>query len=141
MIQHKITKNLKPTEIDVSFKYICPNTNCNNEHWLFLRQVKTKNFKVVCECNTVFKPKHIKNIKVIYYKNKSTKNKIDNVVNSDKTHNTDPVVVRAIGIMRSLGYSDKESELCINAAYDSATYSDPKILVKTAISNFGVNND
>lgn len=131
----------KPIELDVSLKYKCPNIDCNINHWLFLREAKTKNFKVVCDCGTSFKPKRIKNIKVIYSKPKSTKNKIDNTVSCDRVKNSDPIVVRAISIMKSLGYSDKESELCINAAYDTAKYSDPKTLVKAAISNFGVKND
>ncbi len=130
----------KPIELDVSFKYICPNENCSISHWLFLRQAKTKNFKVVCECGTVFKPQRVKNIQVIYAKSQSIKNKVDTQLKSDKMDHTNGIVNRAISIMKSLGYSEKESKSYINAAYIATKYTDPKILVKTAISNFGENH-
>lgn len=129
-----------PIELDVSFKYICPGTDCNISHWIFLREAKTKNFKIVCECGTVFKPKRIKNIRLIYANQKSIKNKIDNQGQSDRISNSDPIVKRAISIMKSLGYSEKESFDSISSACILNNYTDPKILVKTAISNFGENN-
>ena len=62
----KITKNQKPISLDVHLKYRCPNNNCGYEHWLSLLETQTKNFKIVCDCGTVFKPKKIKTLKIIY---------------------------------------------------------------------------
>lgn len=128
----------KPIELDVSLKYTCPNINCNISHWLFLREAKTKNFKVVCDCGTTFKPKRIKNLTVVYSKQKSTKNRVDKTHSSDKLCDSDPILIRAINIMKSLGYSEHEALSCINAVYSSNVYNDPGILVKAAISNLGV---
>lgn len=134
-------KNQKPIEVDVSLKYTCPNIKCNISHWLFLREAKTKNFKVVCDCGTSFKPKRIKNIKVVYDKANTAINKVDKSINSGKLPDSDLILNRAIGIMQSLGYSEKESKSYVNAVYVLNKYDDPKILVKTAISNIGVNNE
>ena len=134
------TTHQKPIELEVSFKYICPNSNCDISHWLFLREAKTKNFKVVCECGTTFKPQRVKNIQVVYSKPRTFKNKVDNQTNSDKICNSDHIISRAVGMMKSLGYSEKESLSFVNAACAIAEYNDPKILVKTAISNFGEKN-
>lgn len=65
----KIQKNQKPTDIDAHFKYKCPNPKCHCDIWLSLKETQTKNFKVVCDsCDTIFKPKRIKNIKINYQK-------------------------------------------------------------------------
>lgn len=66
----KKIKNQKPISLDVHLKYRCPNHNCGYEHWLSLLETQTQNFKIVCECGSVFKPKRINKIKVIYKDNK-----------------------------------------------------------------------
>lgn len=35
---------------------------------VLLREAQTKNYKVVCECGCVFKPKTIKKLKIVYNK-------------------------------------------------------------------------
>lgn len=60
-------KNQKPIEIDAYLKYKCPNSSCGYNHWLTLKETQTKNFKVVCDCGSVFKPKQIHKIKIKYY--------------------------------------------------------------------------
>jgi hypothetical protein len=60
-------KNQKPIEIDAHFRYKCPNTNCGCTHWLTFKETQTKNFKVVCDCGSIFKPKQIATIKIKYY--------------------------------------------------------------------------
>lgn len=62
----KIKKTLKPIEIDAHLKYRCPNSKCGQEHWLNLIESQIKNFKIVCSCGDILKPKQIKNIKVKY---------------------------------------------------------------------------
>jgi len=130
-----------PIELDVSLKYKCSNIDCNISHWLFLREAKAKNFKVVCDCGTTFKPKRIKKIKIVYDRPVAVTNKVDKSIDFTKLSDSDPILKRAMGIMKSLGYSEKESLSYINAVYALNKYDDPKILVKNAISNFGVNNE
>jgi len=65
MIKKKL-KNQKPIEIDAHFKYRCPKSNCGFDHWLSLKESQTKDFKVVCDCGYIFKPKRISKIKIVY---------------------------------------------------------------------------
>lgn len=127
----KQMKNQRPIKVDASFRYICPNHSCNLDHWLFLREVQTKNFKVVCDCGTVFRPKRIKKIRIVYAKTKSLKTTID-------TSNTsDTIVDRAVKTMMQFGYKKQESLDAINALKDIDKFNDHIILAKTAISNLG----
>ena len=79
MLKKKV-QSQKPIEHDIHLKYKCP--TCDQHHWLAFREAKTKNFKVVCDCNTVFKVKRISAFKIKYQlENKSfeiekTKNEI-----------------------------------------------------------------
>lgn len=59
-------KILKPIEIDAHLKYRCPNSKCGYEHWINLIESQTKNFKIVCYCGDILRPKQVKNIKVKY---------------------------------------------------------------------------
>jgi hypothetical protein len=65
----------KPIKQEVSLLYICTNQNCRNQHWLFLHETQTKNFKVVCECGEIFKPKLISSIEIHYDTSKKKKSK------------------------------------------------------------------
>jgi hypothetical protein len=133
------TKNKiqKPIEIDVSLKYICPNDNCGFDHWIFLREAKTKNFKIVCECGTTFKPKRIKRIEVVYATTESVKKTMDSPVNSDTIGTVPECVVRAIKMMISLGYGEKDAQKHVMIAYNAEKITDAGTLVKKAISNIG----
>ena len=122
-------KILKPIEIQASLKYRCPNKNCGYYHWLFLKEVQTKNFKVVCECGTVFKTKRIKILKTVYNKNKKINKPLDENRISDK--------VDGSVIMTNLGYTRKESSKHINEAYLQSNTEDVSFLVKKAISKIG----
>ena len=79
MLKKKV-QSQKPIEHDIHLKYKCP--TCDQHHWLAFREAKTKNFKVVCDCNTVFKVKRISAFKIKYQlENKSfeiekTKNEV-----------------------------------------------------------------
>ena len=63
MLKKKV-QSQKPIEHDIHLKYKCP--TCDQHHWLAFREAKTKNFKVVCDCNTVFKVKRISAFKIKY---------------------------------------------------------------------------
>ena len=59
-------KTERPIEIDAHLKYKCPNDSCGYFHWLSLQEAQTKNFKIVCDCGNVFKPKRIKTLEIIF---------------------------------------------------------------------------
>ena len=120
----KKIKNQKPVSVDVSLKYRCPNTDCNNEHWLFLLEAQTKNFKIVCECGTVFKPKRIDNIKILYAKKIKTQD-------PDKIRES--VISKAVPSLTSLGFSKEESLDLINKAYDKQPTDDLSFLIKNTL--------
>jgi len=71
------TKNQKPIEYDIHFKYLC---SCGQFHWLTHNEVTTKNFFIVCDCNKKIKIKTIDSIK-IKYKKKKKKEVISNSQN------------------------------------------------------------
>lgn len=114
-----IIKNQRPANLEAHLKYKCPNEKCQYEHWLSLMETKTKNFKVVCECKTVFQPKRIKNIKVFYAK--GAKNNID------------PVCRKATDILISYGFSAEEAKLAVDKAYLKNHKMSITSLIKQAI--------
>ena len=129
--QNKII-NLKPIEVDSSFKYICP--VCENEHWVFLRQVKYNKFVLVCECGNILKPKTIESLKVIY---KKRRKKILDI--EEATIGTD-LLNRCSEVLIKYGFNKKEAEDLVKNAYISNTTADCSTLVKMALSKFGEKN-
>lgn len=134
----KIKKVLKPIEIDVSFKYICP--NCGHNFWLFLREVQIKNFKIVCECGTISKPKRIKKIEIVYSDKESVTRPVDKIECSGTIAEYPEYVSRAIKMMQSLGYSEADAQKNVLLVYNRDKIENPGILVKKAINNIGENN-
>lgn len=131
------TNNQKPIEVDVSLKYKCPNNDCGFDHWLFLRQAKTKNFKIVCECGTIFKPKRIKTIEVVYATPRSVKKNLEPVENSDTTSVVPECITRAIKMIVSLGYDKDDAQKHVMLIHNLEKITDAGTLVKKAISNIG----
>lgn len=136
MLKTKL-KNQKPIDIDVSLKYICPNANCKFHHWLFLREAQTKNFKIVCDCGTIFKPKRIQNIEIVYAIKESVKKPVDESDSSAKIDQSPEYVRRAINIMVSLGYSKEDAQSQVLEIFTKEKIEDPGVLVKKAILNIG----
>jgi hypothetical protein len=125
-------KVLKPIDHDVAFKYKCPKNDCNYTHWLFLREVQEKGFKVVCDCGTAFKPKNIENIKILYRKQRSDK----------KRKNTVPVDLMAscVRILVGYGCSKGESEKLINEAYAKIDDKSSVNILKQALKLLEIEN-
>jgi hypothetical protein len=69
----KKIKNLRPIDVDVNFKYVCP--NCCLEHWVTLKQVQYNKFVIVCDCDVILKPKTVEKIRTVYHK-KNVKSKV-----------------------------------------------------------------
>lgn len=128
-------KNLRPIETDASFKYVCP--NCSGEYWVSLRQVKCQQFVIVCDCDTVLKPKLVEQIKVIYKKKKQKlpleTTKSEDVIDSE-------ILDRCCKSLMSYGFDKEEATKLIQKAYNDTKNNDCATLVKMSLSNFGENN-
>lgn len=130
----------KPTKVDCSFQYNCP--DCQNQHWLFLREAQTKNFKIVCECGKIFKPKRIKNIKVCYvdYKNKIQKK--PPIVPKIPPNNIKGVPLdfmeSCVKILDGYGFTKMESINLISKAYNSTEDKRIVNVIKIALSSLEI---
>lgn len=131
----KIQKNQKPTNLDIHFKYSCPNTECYEEHWFSINQIRSSKLRVVCDCGVVFQPKPIKKIKVVYKKTSSIKN-VDKPDQPDTTIVSEPAK-KATKIIVGLGYSTKEARQMVSSVQRDTSISNYMDLVKLAISNIG----
>lgn len=103
----KILKNKKPIELDVHCKYICD--ICDTKHWLSLLETQTKNYRLVCSCGSIIRPKRIKTVKVLYAKkkNSSKKSTAVNAVNSN-TISSD-LLNKAVATLSTYGYDRTEA--------------------------------
>jgi len=146
-------KNQKPIELDAQFRFICPNIDCGFDHWLTLKQCQTKNFKVVCDCGNVFKPKQIINVK-IQYKNKIKKqdydqkhdNSQEKIVHQPVIENNvtikpvKPVIseylkTASIKLLCNYGFTELESENLVSKAFSKNPVDNVSIFVKYIIEN------
>lgn len=124
----KTETSQKPTELDVSLKYCCP--QCKLDHWLFLREAQTKNYKIVCECGLVFKPKRVRKLCIVYGK-RSSKPKAQELPLD--------ILDKCVKILVDYGFDAKESKANLKKAYKQTNLTDIASLVKTAIKLFGEN--
>lgn len=137
--------NQKPTKIDLHLKYKCPNSDCSYEHWLSLKETQTKNFKVVCDCGTIFKPKRIKTIKICYDEPQIKQE----VAEPKEQQSTEPllekesiripvdILDKGSKILNQYGFTTAESEDLIRKSYEKDPTTDIVLLVKNCIKLFG----
>lgn len=132
----KIIKNQKPISLDVHLKYRCPNNHCGYEHWLSLLETQTINFKVVCDCGTVFKPKKIKTLKIIYDKkiqsDRSTTTKEMQEIKDSNQPNED-LLNKAIPCLVDLGFTKQEAIDALTSAYIKQPTKDISIWIKNTL--------
>lgn len=136
----KTLKNQKPIDIDVHLKYLCPNTNCGYSHWLSLKETQTKNFKVVCDCGTVFLPKSIKKLKVVYCATKKIfEKKTKNVITIAKEDSdiSQELLDKAKKTLIAYGFDAIEAESLIKDSYKQKPEQDCVKLVKNTLVLFG----
>lgn len=126
---------VKPVECDAHLKYICP--ECNNEHWISLLEASTKNFKIVCDCGTIFRVKRVLDLKLRYQKAKpaptTKKTNIDIKTNS--------IAKQAVTIIQNYGFTKDEAEDLIVKCYDPNKNYSVSDLVKEALKTMRVNNE
>lgn len=142
-----IKKNQKPIDIEAHLKYVCPIRSCGFEHWLSLNEAQTKNFKVVCECGCIFKPKQIKKLKILYKQIiKSSTDIITAITVEDKSNIEQPPTVEKIEIPVDLsnecvklliayGFTKQESVVLSSKAFSKTGESNSSNLVKYILQN------
>lgn len=122
--------NQKPIKTDCSFLYKCPSEACGVDHWLFFREVSSPNFKIVCECGTIFSPKRIKNIKISYYKKKNLTKHI-NSIPVDTLEECGKVLV-------GYGFSKIEAKKLLKKAFDENQTLDSVGLIKLVLQSLEI---
>lgn len=127
-----IIRNVIHQDIDASLKFICP--ECNNIHWLFLREIQIKNFKIVCECGCVLIPKQLKTLKPVYTNTKHKQPK--SLVQS--TNEDIDIRTKCGTILRSYGYSDTEIQEMLDVAVSKVNSKDIKEIIKYCVTFLGV---
>lgn len=137
----KIIKNQTPIDCDAHFKYVCPNPKCSIQHWQSLQQVRVKNYKIVCDCGFVIKPKQIKSIKIEYIDDNQDK-EVKNKQVSQKSTQEIPhdILEKSSKILINYGFTKEEATLMIKDAYDKNPTIECSILVKQTLESFGANN-
>lgn len=155
MTKKKI-KIVKSVDYMMDFKYICPNKSCCFTHWATKQEVQTKNFKIVCDCGEVFKPKLIYDIELHYEKIKPPKEKViikfvkvRNLNKNVKYEESSPTINKidkktfkeAVSTLMSFGFDKNEASAMIETEYEKTKSHNPAILVKNSLDFFGVNND
>ena len=158
MLKKKV-QSQKPIEHDIHLKYKCP--TCDQHHWLAFREAKTKNFKVVCDCNTVFKVKRISAFKIKYQlENKSFE--IEKTKKEVAPPVVAPIVVppvvapivvapivvppvvappqiplellnKACKLFITYGFTQKESILLLKSSYEKNPVDDYSALIKNTL--------
>lgn len=134
--------NQKPIEIDAHLKYRCPNDGCDQIHWLNLLQVKTKNFKVVCDCGCVFKPKQVEIFKVKYITKNKQRKKENLKIENNKTQTIDSNLVNKVSaVLVGYGFTQKEAEDIVMKAHIMNPVDDCGKLIKQCLKLIGENHE
>lgn len=121
-------KTQKPIEYDVSFKYICQ--NCGGSHWLFLREVQTKGFKIVCDCLEIFQPATISGIDIIYETDRAKPLE-------QKSELSVSTIESCAKSLAKLGYEIDECKEMIIKSFEAIGTDDAKAIIEYSLSNFG----
>jgi len=142
----KTKKNQKPIDIDVHFKYRCPESKCGYEHWLSLKESQTKNFKIVCDCGYVYKPKRISKIKIVYEDIQKAP-KVDKLTESNKVIEKPKIPVdfknSCVKLLVSYGFTKDESISLCEKAFEKNPVTSSGLLIKYVLQNLeelNVNN-
>lgn len=148
-----IQKKAKPINYDIHFEYTCPE-HCGSRHWLSLKECQEKNFKVVCDCGVVFKPKRIKNINIEYVTKPKPKPETktdkpeqplkpppieDLPIPSDLDFDLDELINDCIVTLCGFGFEKEEARGILRDSYNkSPTKNSTQLVKQTLLDNFGV---
>ena len=131
----KKIKNLKPIDIVADLKYRCP--NCTIDHWVSLKESRTPNFLIVCDCDTIIKPKRIKQIVLQYITENGGKNSSPKT-EQEKTEiqSTDPKIIEQTHqILKTYGFTSSESSEIVDKHISEKKYNSVKDLIEKILSN------
>lgn len=128
-------KNLKPTNIDANFRYVCPNPDCGYDHWISLREAKTSKFKIVCDCNTVFQPKEILSIKIVYKKTKKIESTKESISEQPKISLV--FLEKCVKLLTQYGFTQKESIDLTKIGFLKNPSNQPTEIVRYILQNIG----
>lgn len=116
---------IEPSDIDAHFKYICKDESCLLEHWVSLKEARTKNFKIVCDCGSVYHTKRVTKLAVVYKRKSTNKDLCPEVLN------------KCVTALKTYGFDEKESENLIKRAFESTKNTDIGLLIKLSLKLFG----
>lgn len=127
----------KPININCQLEYSCPNNNCYYTHWLTLQESQTKNFKIVCTCGTVFKPKQISKIDILYEKTQQ----IPHSQSAPEPQLNKNLLNEASCILQQYGFTRLESDsLLLEIIKNNQNITNTLELVKLALQSLEIKN-
>lgn len=127
-------KKEKPIEIDAHFKYRCPKLDCGYFHWLSLNEAQTKNFKIVCDCGTIFSPKRVKKLKILFVESMpASNNKIEHI---EQKIDID-LVEKCVSVLVGYGFTDIESKDLLMKSHKQNPNLGSADLIKFTLQSFG----
>lgn len=121
-------KSQKPIEINAYFKYACSKQSCSYQHWISIAEAKTKNFKIVCDCGSIIRPKRIKSIKIAY---------VESLKKNNSPQLDDAVVREYTEVLCGYGFTSDESIKLINIAYSKLPNGSKREIIKLALTSTG----
>lgn len=127
-------KTERPIEIDAHLKYKCPNDSCGYFHWLSLQEAQTKNFKIVCDCGNVFKPKRIKTLEIIFEQTAIIKT--EQIKPVQQKIDFDLIKI-CVNVLVGYGFTDTESEELLIKCHKQKPDLESADLIKFALQSFG----
>ena len=143
------TKAIKPIDTSISLIYACP--ECSQKHWISLQAAKTKGYIIVCDCGSVFKPKRVDNIKILYSKNKtkiieSKTQEYEVLLKEEESDSINILPVdlleRCVTVLAGYGFTKTEASSLLKETYKKHQVVDAVSLIKLSLSNnIGVNNE
>lgn len=129
----KKIKNLRPTELNIHCKYTCP--ICSIDHWLSLEETKTKGFVIVCDCNSLLRPKQIKSVDICYQAKSFTHHEekvVEDSVLAD--------LAQCVKILIGYGFKPSEAKSIVKEASIKNPEFDTASLIKNILATIGGKN-
>ena len=128
-------KNQKPIEYDIHLKYICK--KCGQPHWLSFKEASTKNYKIVCDCDHIFKVKRVTGFKLKYDSVKINNSIVKETKPVTKTENIIPkdLLDTVVNSLVSLGFTVKEAKSLVIKSYSDFPTNDIGLLVKQTLES------
>jgi hypothetical protein len=132
----KKIKNLKPVECVADLRYRC--TNCGLDHWVSIKEAKTRDFIIVCDCDTLLKVKQIQTTKIIYV-NDTTLQKPVKTIRTPSIPTIKPtdtkIISQACAVLSTYGFTKQEATNMATKYAEQESFTDVKILVSKILTN------